>query len=782
MRNRIMGASVRGGISFAALMVGVLGGGAVQAQETATSDESDVASEGDIIVVTATLREQSLLDVPVAISVVGQDEIDSHGLSDASQLSALVPSVSFNTGSIPGNYSFAIRGVSSQASGGSAYQLEQSVALVIDGVVMGLPGMGLGELSDIERIEVLRGPQGMLFGKNASAGLINVVTKDPTLQRWEGNARATYADPLNQVNLRASVNVPLGETVAARVSGYFRQRDGDIYNVVRKEWENDDLAYGGRVKLLWEPSDSFSLLLNADYSESDNSCCVNTLYSGSETTSILDQELAAVGVFPDERNKLSAHESLWQITGNNGGVSLEANYEFSGFNVTSLTSWRMYNIKTRNDIDLSPYPVIFRTPYRSSPARQWTQELRLTSPVSEVVDYVAGLYFYRKTNDNHGQLAGCFPQRPVPADQCIDSQFLGGLRQLTALKNNSYAAYGEATFHLSPEVNLIAGGRYTIDDYSLTVRNDTFEGPLVDGGPTYTLGGPPNSIGQGTGHNENFSWRLGLQYFPGDDLMLYATASRGYKGPTPKNDSPTSVSLTRPEIPTNFEVGFKGRAFDNRLSFSAAVYHARFKDFQATAFDFTQVPPGSGFTNAGELVSKGFELDASLEVTDYLSLTGSLSVQDAKFTDFPGDSCWQGQTVAEGCQIVNGQGVSDSTGNRLPNSPQQAWNISANYWTPVGDGLRFDAAVNFAWRGDVYFLSNNSPYLHRDAYRTLGVTLELGDINERWTVGVFARNLFDEYWPGRLQDAGLGGNRGDVQLYADPEARRSIGVSLSSSF
>jgi iron complex outermembrane receptor protein len=735
------------------------------------------ASEGGDIVVTAQRRSERLQDVPIAVTAVTGETLQAANLTDTSNIQMVAPSVIFNTFSNPGSTSFGIRGVATNVVGNS---VEQSVALVIDGIVQGVAGQGIGELADVERIEVLRGPQGTLFGKNASAGVIQVITKNPELGVVEGSARVSYASH-DEVRGQVSLNVPLAETAALRVSGFYRHRDGYIYNAVRDQRQNDDNNAGIRAKLLFEPSDALQFILIGDYSRQDHDCCVPTVRRANAG---ITAQLAPFGVVPGETNEQATTNDLTRNYSRNTGASLEVNYDFGPVTLTSLTAYREFENVGSNDIDARPTTTFLTT--TDSLASQRSQELRLASNEPGFLEYTLGLYYFQKKQDNLGSdIVTTLGLPACPGPPMVPCRPGGGLINLGlstgTFQNDSYAAFGQVSLNVTPDLTVIAGGRYTKDDYeqeSLSVPVPGYLGPP----PTFV---PRTESQQGTASTDNFSWRLGAQYTFSRDLMVYASATRGYKGPVTRNDTPTSISLTLPEIPMSYEIGLKSSWFDRRLTLNVAAWTAKYKDFQATAFDYSLIPPASRVTNAGALRSKGIEVELSARPITGLSLSGGLSYQDVYFEDFAGDACFTGQTVAEGCLVIPGtfppNTAVDSSGNRLVNTPKWAWSARANYETPISADFNFYANANYYHKSSVFFQTNNSPFLRQDGYHVFGASVGFGPQDESWRLMVFARNLFDQFFVSRLIDIPTSA-RGEVMQYHDPEARRYIGVSLDVQF
>jgi iron complex outermembrane receptor protein len=724
----------------------------------------EAAAAGDIVV-TATLQSTRLQATPVAVSAITPATIKQTQLTDNRALQILVPSLTFTSGPSVNTASFALRGVGTEST---SILTEQSVSLVIDGVVQGIQGQALGQLVDIKDVEVLRGPQGMLFGKNASAGVINVATNDPQLGKFALIAHGSYAshnDALGQV----TVNVPLADNQALRVSAFGNHRDGLIYNAFKDRDEGNENAVGVRAKYLWEPNSSLRFVLAGDYSQDNQSAGIGTIVSAGPGTRIAIAA-ASLGITPGYNNLTAMEGSSQESHSRNAGVSLTSTLSLGDYKITSITAYRHYSDKYAFDPDQSPAVIVAGVdePQREN---QVSEELRLNSPTGKRFEYVAGLFYFRKniyrTELSYGTFNTTSPPRPADLYASSDAT--------TTLINSSYAAFGRGTFHVTDKFDIFAGARYTKDDYT--------SGAINDQRPGY-VGLPPTFVTipseqKGSASNDNVSWQAGAQYQFTHDAMAYFSATRGYKGPVPLNTTPTSIGLSKPEIPISYELGLKTAWFDRKLTFNLTLFHAVYKDFQAAAFDFQATPPVARITNAGSLVTKGIELDTALRPFVGFTLSGNAAYLDAHYRKFVNDSCWLGQTLAEGC-VPTGVGtavVTDSSGNRLPDAPH--WTVSsvASYTHPLSDRLDGFVTANYYYKSKVFWASNNSPFLTSPHYSTVGASIGVGSSDDRWRVSLFVKNMFDKHYAARIQDVAAA-QRGDAVQFLDPEGFRYVGISV----
>jgi iron complex outermembrane receptor protein len=406
-----------GGISLAALAHPALAQEQPQAQ---SATENETVAPGDVVV-TASRRSERLQDVPLAVSAISGDQLAEGGFQKLTDIQYQMSGVQFGTS--PNDSGFRLRGVGT--AGGFSSSSEQNVGTVVDNVVIPF-GNPINSLGDLERVEVLKGPQGTQFGKNASSGVINITTAKPKFDAVSGKLAAAYGE-LNEVNANAQINLPLSKNAALGVYGFYRRNDGFVQNVVRNEvWGGED-SYGGRAKLLWEPTDALSFYLIADYSKIKrkgpgqlwtlNSLPYDTAFN--PLMGLRFADLAALGVTPGFKNDKSVEEYAGYSSEQNYGASLEINYELgSGYNLTSVTAYRRLDEGPQQfSIDASSFPIFTAQPTGVDQTFA-SQELRLSSPKNATLEFTGGVYLStRKVGDNNdfnrAQLRPAFPFTPI---------------------------------------------------------------------------------------------------------------------------------------------------------------------------------------------------------------------------------------------------------------------------------------------------------------------------------------------------------------------------------
>lgn len=744
------------------------------AQE-ANPPTADANSDGVEIVVTAQKREQSLQEVPVSVAVISAEALLNNRISSVEELQVLSPSLSFTNSANTRGQGLQIRGIGTLSFSDG---VEPSVSTVIDGVVIGRQAQSVFDFIDIERIEVLRGPQGTLFGKNASAGAINIVTSRPSLTKTEVVASASYAT-LNELKLRGSASVPLVDGVlGARLTGYTVKRDGPINNVFNGEDYNNQDQWGLRGKLLFEPSDSFSLLVIGDYAKIDRDCCVSTA-----RTVLLPSRRALLGpqIVPGPENRQINIDAPFFFRQESYGGSAEANIKLGNHTLTSITAYREFKLDDNNDGDNLP---INNLNLNSAVQKQtqFTQEIRLTSPAGNRFEYVLGGFFFNQTVGTTTQVAGTFGA--VPAGSFLGSQVE------RSVDTRNRALFADATFRVADTVRLIGGARYVHEE--ITGRFVRFTLPGAVGASP--ISGPPIVVPRLESSDDDLSYRFGAQFDVNDDVMAYATFSRGYKGAALNmlnNLNAATVNsgqaVLDPETAKNFELGLRSTWLDRRLLLNVTLFNTDFTNFQAQTFN----PQLLAFAldNAGKLRTRGVELEALYKPMQGLNLSANLAYTDAKIRDFK-FNCYPGQTAAQGCVDIDGSGPAtalgqDLAGKPIANAPEWAFNLSGSYETPLGF-VAMNGFVNatYSYRSSVNFGFNQDPNTVQNGYGLFNASIGVATADDRIRVSVFAKNLFDTNFATFIAGTGFDSTAtasGYSQTLTEA-AQRIVGIALDARF
>ena len=750
-----------------------------QAQDTPSAATQTAPAEAGDIIVTAQRRSENLQNVPIAITVVGGEALKANNFTSITDVQSLAPSLKFNPS--PQQASFSVRGVGSTAFD---YSIEQSVGVSLDDVIQTLPrALALNTLADVERVEILRGPQGTLFGKNTSAGLISIVTRRPISGQYSAESHLQYGSR-NELQAYSIVNLPIGDTLAARIRASYQLRDPVVRNLgPARLIKQKDYQFNG--KLLWEPSSSFSLYAIGDYQNSSGEPgyftvrsfgpATNTFFPGSPLS--LRGTTQPLGLTPGPRNRdVALGGSNFQNSETYSGT-LIASLDIGTHTLTSVTGYKHLDYTAQFEPDSTPQNVL-DTNLGTIKADQLTQELRLASPSGGVVEYVVGAFYYKQNLDSTQLQAGGLGF--LPNGFPVSLSAFGG-RQNIGQSIENYAAFGEATIRPTESLRLILGARYTHDD----IRSDVFISPvpgvcglafLATGGAVCQAETLPSPVSGGRTKRGDYTARGGVEFDLAPRVMAYATLSRGYKGGGFAVVSSTPREV-QPETVVSGEVGLKSQFFDRRLTLNLAAFHSKFSDFQTQVFDVSVPPAGAFLTgNAGGLRTQGVELEFAARPVTGLNLSGGVSYIDAKFTDYQ-PACYAGQTAAQGCNLPGP--TFDASGTRLPNSPKWSYTLSASYETAVSADLKAFANTNYSYRSSVIY-GVGDPNTFQRGYGLLNLSVGVSDPEDQVRFSVFARNLLDKRFAGTIFPTffDLGGYS---QVLPDAAFRR-IGVALDFRF
>jgi len=464
----------------------------------------------DEVVVTATKRAQNLSDVPIAITALSTEAIEIHRIDSIEGIAKLATSVNFQQGLTASNATVSIRGFGTNAFG---IGIESSVSIVQDGVVLSRQNEAFGDLFSLDRVEVLRGPQGTLFGKNSSAGVINLITKAPSKDVVEGKADIFYGSKFDEVTTRATLSGPITKngSVAARLTGFYKTVDGNIRNRFDGKTLNGiDDSWGIRGKVAIDANENLSLMLIADYTKTNSNCCAETVRFLPPGTNVfgdssLNVNSTLAGIPVGDKNRVVSQDAPTFGNYKGYGFSGQADYDFGNMKLTSITEYREWEENTNADIDFSPINA-FVSNGGSKKQKTFTQELRIASTTDSRLQYVGGLFYFnnKTTQDFNRDLFGLSFLM-----QTLDSR----------IKVENYAAFGEVTYEFIPGTRLVAGGRIQREtiDYTATASRFSFDSATTPGLPTSfsdTHGMAKASIQQDLGEND----------------MVYFTFSQGYKG------------------------------------------------------------------------------------------------------------------------------------------------------------------------------------------------------------------------------------------------------------
>ncbi len=697
-----------------------------EAVAAAPADPADTGEQpGQDIVVTAQKRVERLQDVPLTITVVTPRALERQTITNLTDLQQAAPELNY-TGQPSAGYS--IRGSGTQTFTRSS---ENNVLVVVDGVVQGQLTPPTTSLFDLERVEVLSGPQGMLFGKNASAGVVNIVTAAPRLNLTQSKGRVTLGED-GTTTLNGLVNVPLGSTLALRVTAIHDRRDGWLFNRFNNQRVGDRRTGGVRGRLLFAPTDALriNLIADSEVEKGGNNVWSSRSAAPGSATSIAGR-LATCGVTPGPDNVDICIDGPSSRRIVSRGGSGQIDYDLGPATLTSITGYRKYERDSDTDSDTRPVNVLNNNAAFDD-IGQWTQELRVASDGRQFIDYVAGIflydYDYRSRTDQSGTL-GLLP-------------FVTTRSQNEQIEQKSKAIFGQASVNLTEQITLIVGGRYTWD--KLRAGYQSFVDPTL--GIRFSLFTPPDTSGSTSVSTENFSWRLGGQYKPSRDLTFFATVSRGYKGPAANALIGTTVAprIVRPEIPTNYEIGLKTALLDRRVNLDLSLFRTDVKDFQAQTVATGGTVSQFVFTNADELKFRGAQVNLYARPVDGLNLNAGLLYNRARYGDFI-VAC--NAPYLDGCVTGAAGSQINAQGRQLANAPRWKLTVGGGYEAPVSNVLKAFVDASLAYRSKAPTSATPDPNLVIGGYSLVDGRVGIRAVDDKWSIALFARNLFDKRAP-----------------------------------
>jgi iron complex outermembrane recepter protein len=756
------------------------------------------------IVVTARRRLERSQDVPVAVSVVGGEHIDSTGSFNVGRLQQLTPTLQFYS-SNPRNTAVNIRGIG-VPFGLTNDGIEQGVGIYVDDVYYSRVASATFDFLDVAQIEVLRGPQGTLYGKNTTAGAINITTRQPTFD-LEGSAEASIGN-LGFKQAKAAVSGPLGRTVAARVAFSGTSRRGTIYNVTSGNWINEQDNVGVRGQLLWKPSDTFDITLAGDFSRQNPECCGTVFVRTGTTQRALARQYAALAaaqnyavVSSEPFDRVTDVDASLNAGNELGGVALKANWDTGPGRLTSVTAWRYWDWKPENDRDFTALPITTKS-MNPSQQKQWSQEFRYSGDAGPV-DYVIGLFGFRQTVrtqgiQEQGPAASRWLLSGAPAN---DPSVLNGLTASNDIRldNTSAALFGQLSWKVTDALAIQPGVRLNYDkkegSYNSVVTNGS-------GQPVTFASTDPRIVAQRgvlapqyfevDFSDWNFSYDLTASYDLGRDVLAYATYAKSFKSggvnlngvPADAQGNPILAAATvEPESVNHYEAGVKAQFWNRKATVNVAAFRTNIADFQALVTNGQLGVLRGYLANADKVRSQGVEMDFSIRPSERFNSYVNAAYTDAKYVRFEDAPCppeLSGGTTVTGAQTPSAPGTPGGlspancniSGQRLPGVSRYAFSFGAEANAPVellGSAAQVYLGYDGSYRSN--FSSNPTPsaYTWIDGYALHNFRLGLRTENGLNLFG-FVRNAFGKKYFEQLQvpsgNTGLiVGNPGDPRTY-----------------
>ena len=709
--------------------------GQTQTADSVKTAAADQVGLSDIIVTGTKLGTQNLQRTPAAISVIDSKLLDQQGLNTVQDAAAYVPNVTFQRfGTSAGVY---IRGIGSNSTNAGS---DSSVTQQVDGVYIARPTAQTADFLDIERIEVLRGPQGTVYGRNAVGGTLNIISRQPS-NTFGGQVRVGYG-AFHEVTAEGFVTGPVvADQLTASLAATYRDHDAYFQNLVPGVPSLGAAhRFGTRAQLRWAPTSDFDATLRGDYS------LIRDIAEN------YDQLLRPVAFAPLASSLVGSYrqnavDGAQNANVDTGGVSLDANYRFgNGFALKSISAWRRLKSSSNNDNDATEIPVQFLN--QTERQTQFSQEFNFNYQ-SDRFRGVVGLYYFGD-QDNQVNFG------PVPPSVATPPARSALLNAAAAVRTRSYAAFAQGSYEVLQDLSLIIGARYTTEskhfdqNFARTSLNPATPGVSAPGFPVIF----------GIGRTDKaFTPKLGIDYQVTPDVFLYGSVTRGFKSGGFNNAATAAATAGfNPEKIWAYEVGFKTQFFDRRVRINLTAFDYDYTNLQVRQF----ISVGNAvISNAASAKVKGIELETLFRPAPDLQLSGNVAYLDAHYGAFTTAPI----ASAYGYLFPVGAISFDASGNRIENSPR--WSgIAAIDYTPKIGNYRFTAHVDYAYRGMVYYDPSNVAIASQQSYGLVNANVSIGQ--ERGIrLEAFVKNLADKKYFVLIAGNGLvpAGLSGDPRTY-----------------
>lgn len=688
--------------------------------QTAPPPEQDGVGE---IIVTAERRETNLQLTPLAVTALSADKLAAAGVAVINDVAASVPNLVSTTGPQgSSDANFFVRGV---GQFDFIITNDPGVGVYVDGVYLGRTVGAMLDSSDVQRVEVLRGPQGTLFGRNTLGGAISVVSRQPDPSAFSADLTATYGSR-DRVEVAGGVNAPIGSDSALRVSGFFRQQDGFARNAVTSDLFGKTDRHGGRAQLRLGLTETLRVDLSADYSLDKSNPAPSVLRA------IVPAPFFPAGAAADVHNP----DDFYRIYASNSPEARNETYGFSGTitldlgsaTLKSITAYRHLDGFSTSDPDGTRYKLYDQIVDTNQ--KQFSEELQLSGDaLGKRLSYLLGAYHFRETA---AQVLGlCFAPISSPLAQPFApcNTWTQGNRQIT----RSTALFGQLRYALVDRLSLTLGGRYTWDTKRI-VSNQFFDFRPQGVGPgaIFGFGLPPALLGQritlpivtdlpGRATFRQFTPKVGIEYRAGPRAFVFASYSKGFRagGFNGRLIAPQSTVPTyQPDTNDTFELGFKSDWLDRRLRVNATLFHSLYRDIQQTIAD-----PSVQFrvANAGDATLKGFELELTLAPIDAFRVDAAVGYTHSALKNVPA-------------------AVGPINGNRLPFSPEWTVSLGAQYDITFAGGT-LSPRVDYRLQSEVFFTAFNLPLERQASYDLVNARISWTDARKRFSVSAYGQNL-----------------------------------------
>ncbi len=785
------------------------------AAPSSDSEAQEDGSRGDVIIVTARRRQETAQEVPLAISVIRADSIESTGNFNVVKLQQLAPTLQVYT-SNPRNTAVNIRGLG-VPFGLTSDGFEQGVGIYVDDVYNARVAAATFDFLDVEQVEVLRGPQGSLYGKNTTAGAINITTNQPTFD-FEGRAEVSFGS-LNLKQAKAAVSGPITDKIATRIAVATTSRRGTIFNVTSDRYINEQDNLGLRGILLFQPNDDLSITLSGDYSKQNPECCGTVFVRTGLTQRTLARQYQALTAAQNytviSRNpfdRLTDIDAGLNAGNKIGGASLKVKWDVGPGTLTSISAWRLWDWKPENDRDFTGLSIVSRS-QNPSQQDQYSQEFRYNYS-GDRIEFVLGAFGFKQRIDTQGleqqginasrwNLTGALASNPA---------VLNGLtaRNTQFLMSTSAALFGQLSWQITNALTIQPGVRLNHDKKSGFYQRRVFN----DAGTEISCFNPAPPAGSiraaqcgiyqpqlsaPSVKDWNFSYDLNVNYKIASDVLGYATYAKSFKTvginqnglPTDAQGNPiTAAGTVKPESVNHFEIGLKTQFWDRKATFNLAAFRTNISDYQVTVTNGQFGVLRGYLANAEKVRSQGLEADFKIRPGDRFSAYLNGAYTDAKYVHFVDAPC--PPELAGGTTVGAGQtpsapgtpgGLSpancDISGGRLPGVSKWALSYGAELNTPL-TLLATEGQLYVGFDGNYRsgFSSNPSPSIYTNVEGYALSNYRVGFRSDNFDIYGWVRNVFDVNYYELLQVA-----PSNVGLIAgQPGDPRTVGATIKFTF
>ena len=741
-------------ISLAATVTLLCGVSSIEAAEPLVLEE---------ITVSAQKREQSLQDVPISVSAVSGVKMEEAGITNLETLSAYVPNFSMNQTGIASVIS--IRGVSSGINEG----LEQSAGMYSDGIYYGRGPLSRVPMMDMQRVEVVRGPQSILFGKNSIAGAVSMVTAKPT-EEFEGSISALYEPRHGEHDYRLMLSGSLTDTVRGRLAVLYRDMDGYMDNDFSGKDEKDEEELVIRGSLAWDVTDRLTVNFKAENAQFEvrgrNIEVADSITLPSGGIDHLTQLNNVQGMLgrPAVGTQLDYHRDANQDESDNEvqNYTLDMEYQLGENTLNFTTAWVEYDSDEICDCDFTGAAVILVDPRREQ-FEQFSQEIRLTSPLGGTFEYITGLFYQSYDLDYQD---GVF----IPADGIVPIMFklpdLAGANTIRNYTQDSdlWAAFAQVSWNINDALKLTLGGRFSQEEKDGSRNQRHRDNTGVDVGADYLplnfayslFGIEPYDTVKGSRKESVFTPMVNLEWHATDTMMFYATWTKGHKSggfDARSNASPDPADMPagtvadflgtfefEEEEAKSIEIGGKFSLLDGAAELNLALYRTDYTDLQTSQFDGIL---GFNVTNAGEARIQGVEADARWLIAEGLTISGSMAYLDFNFEDFPNSQCYFGEAELEPGRVLGG-GLCDAAGKRREYTPEWKSSVAVDYERTIFSSLMLRTTIDANFTDDYLWNATLDPRNEQEAHTIINARLAITDVANSWELAVIGRNLTDK--------------------------------------